>query len=246
MLRCNNCGYINDEHSVSCAKCGADLQDAKKIVRTSSSRSIPHTTTGSVEQVAHQRKSKQTIKGKTSDQPYLDESRKSESLSSQGESSELSCASCRYPLRQHQLICPNCGFDNSTDITASNEEDLHATKGFDEAEDGPIEPRHKTILDPWEVTDIGESKKFELVTDKGKTVIPFEGEEITLNRQNLDAQNKSISGSQHAQIEYKDGQWYIQDQSSNGFTFIQVRGRTPIQSGDMIIVGNKLFVFREK
>ncbi|OJJ19505.1 hypothetical protein BKI52_22110 [marine bacterium AO1-C] len=246
MLRCNTCGYINDEATISCAKCGADLRDAKKIIRTSSSRSIPHTTTGSVEQISHQRKSKQTIKGKTSDQPFLDESRKSGGLSVQGENNDLSCNNCRYPLRPHQLICPNCGFDNAADTNVNAEEDLHATKGFEEVEDAPIEPRHKTILDPWEVTGIGESKKFELVTDKGKTVIPFEGEEITLNRQNLDAQNKSISGTQHAQIEYKDGQWYVQDQSSNGFTFIQVRGRTPIQSGDMIIIGNKLFVFREK
>ncbi len=246
MLRCNTCGYINDEATVSCAKCGANLQDAKKVIRASSSRSIPHTTTGSVEQIAHQRKSKQTVKGKTTDQPFLDNTRKPESLSAQGENNDLSCQSCRYPLRPHQLICPNCGFDNAVDHNTNQQEDLHATQGFDETEDGPIEPRHKTILDPWEVTDIGESKKFELVTDKGKTVIPFEGEEVILNRQNLDNQNKSISGNQHAQIEYKDGQWYIQDQSSNGFTFIQVRGRTPIQSGDMIIVGNKLFVFREK
>jgi predicted component of type VI protein secretion system len=85
-----------------------------------------------------------------------------------------------------------------------------------------------------------------LVTDKGKTTLDFEGEEVSLNRDNLDANNKSISGGQHAKIEYENGQWYIKDQSSNGFTFIQVRDRMPIQSGDMIIMGNKLFVFKEK
>lgn len=245
MLRCNTCGYINDEQTEDCAKCGAALHDAKKIIRNSSSQSISHTTTGGNNDILpHQRKSQNTVKGGISDQPYLDNPRNSGS-SSQQETENHSCSSCRYPLRTHQMICPNCGFDNAN---TSNETatDPHSTKGFDEADDAPIEPRHKTILDPWEVSGIGESKKFVLITDKGKTKLDFEGEEVVLNRNNLDVNNKSISSGQHALIEYQDGQWYIKDQSSNGFTFIQVRDRTPIQPGDMVIMGNKLFVFREK
>lgn len=251
MLRCNTCGYINDEQTEDCAKCGAALSDAKKTVNNSSSQNISHATTGGSDHLAHQKRSHKTVKGGTSNQPYLDNPRNSQNLTPQTEEEQgTSCSSCRYPLRAHQLICPNCGFDNGEQqapAPAASQEDPHSTKGFEEADDdAPIEPRHKTILDPWEVTNIGDSKKFTLVTDKGKTTLNFEGEEVELNRDNLDANNKSISGGKHAMIEYQDGQWYIKDQSSNGFTFIQVRDRMPIQSGDMIIMGNKLFVFKEK
>ena len=245
MLRCNTCGYINDKQIENCAKCGAELSNAKKTIHNSSSQRISHATTGGSDPLAHQKKSHKTVKGKLPDEPYLDNPRNSNTSSSQQEEQSLNCTSCRYPLRAHQMICPNCGFDSAE---PSNETaDPHSTKGFDEmGDDAPIEPRHKTILDPWEVSNIGDSNKFELVTDKGKTTLSFEGDEVPLNRNNLDASNKSISGGQHAMVEYQDGQWYIKDQSSNGFTFIQVRDRTPIQSGDMIIIGNKLFVFREK
>ncbi|WP_299458724.1 FHA domain-containing protein [uncultured Microscilla sp.] len=242
MLRCNTCGYINDEHAKNCAKCGAALNDAKKTINNSSAQGfLP--TTGS-DPLAYQKPSQKTVKGGEPDQPYLDNPKNEQKQQAQQEDQANGCSNCRYPLRAHQNICPNCGFDNA----ATNATDLHSTKGFDETdeENAPVEPRHKTILDPWEVTNIGDSKKFSLVTDKGKTTLNFEGEEVALNRQNLDVNNKSISGEQHAKIEYENGQWYIKDQSSNGFTFIQVRDRVPIQPGDMIIMGNKLFVFKEK
>lgn len=242
MLRCNTCGYINDEHAETCVKCGAALHDAKKTVDNPTNSGGFPTTSG--DPLAHQKRSQKTVKGAIPDQPYLDNPRNQSSSNPLQNEETNSCSNCRYPLRAHQNICPNCGFDNAP----KSENDLHSTKDFDDdtQDDAPIEPRHKTILDPWEVTDIGESKKFTLVTDKGKTTLDFEGEEVSLNRDNLDANNKSISGGQHAKIEYENGQWYIKDQSSNGFTFIQVRDRMPIQSGDMIIMGNKLFVFKEK
>lgn len=238
MLRCNTCGYINDEQVDSCTKCGAALNDAKKTVENPNNQGGFPTTSG--DPLAHQKRSQKTVKGAVPNQPYLDNPRNQSNTQAENDEQTNSCGSCRYPLRTHQNICPNCGFDNATD--------MHSTKDFEEnaQDDAPVEPRQKTILDPWEVTNIGESKKFVLVTDKGKTTLDFEGEEVSLNRQNLDVSNKSISGGQHAKIEYENGQWYIKDESSNGFTFVQVRDRMPIQSGDMIIMGNKLFVFKEE
>jgi hypothetical protein len=64
-----------------------------------------------------------------------------------------------------------------------------------------------------------------------------------LNRNNLDPGNPSISGQKHAMLEFKDGQWYLSDVSSNAATFVQCQTEQQVSDRTKIIIGNLIFRF---
>ena len=74
----------------------------------------------------------------------------------------------------------------------------------------------------------------------------FKGDMITLNRANLDPDNMIISQSNQATLTCKNGKWYIKDESSYKTTFIHAGKETPLQNGDIILMGNRRFVFTEE
>ena len=56
----------------------------------------------------------------------------------------------------------------------------------------------------------------------------------------------SISGQEHAKFAFEDGKWYLTDQSSNGATFIQVKGKIELEEDAKILIGNKIYTFKTK
>jgi len=130
--------------------------------------------------------------------------------------------------------------DNETKpYTAMQDQDTN------EEERTPPKTSKATIMNPWDVGGVVESTpEFKLISNNGKDTLSFKGNMITLNRSKLDPDNRSISSEAHVEITSKNGQWYIKDVSTNGLTYIQVKKEAmPIQPGDMIILGNKLFKF---
>lgn len=87
-------------------------------------------------------------------------------------------------------------------------------------------------------------KKFMLVNEKTGEKITFDSGE-KLRRDNLAAGNQSISEHTHAQISFVDGQWQMEDKSTNGATFVQVKNAATLQKGMRIIIGNQIFKFEE-
>ena len=73
--------------------------------------------------------------------------------------------------------------------------------------------------------------------------IVFKGEQHTLNRANLDAENPTITSQVQAELTCQDGKWYIQDRSAQGTTFIHVAERMALYDGDIILMGNRQFIF---
>ena len=88
-----------------------------------------------------------------------------------------------------------------------------------------------------------EPGRFRLVNERNKGELEFHGNDIVLNRGNLDPNNSSISGQQHAKVTRQNGTWYLEDLSSNQATFLQVQGKVELKPGDRIILGNKIFRF---
>lgn len=74
----------------------------------------------------------------------------------------------------------------------------------------------------------------------------FKGEIVTLNRANLDPDNMIISQSNQATLTCKNGQWFIKDESSYKTTYIHAGEETPLHNGDIILMGNRRFVFTEE
>ena len=81
--------------------------------------------------------------------------------------------------------------------------------------------------------------------DPNRPSLVFDGESHVLNRGNVDAENLTITSKAQAEIVNVDGEWYIEDKSILRTTFIQVSKRMKIRKGDIIVLGNRRFLFDE-
>lgn len=74
----------------------------------------------------------------------------------------------------------------------------------------------------------------------------FQGESNDLNRANLDAENPTITSQVQAHLSLENGKWYLEDKSSQNTTFIHVSGRQELSDGDIVLMGNRMFVFKSE
>ena len=64
-----------------------------------------------------------------------------------------------------------------------------------------------------------------------------------LFRSILDAENNTITSKTQAIFEFRDGEWYITDKSDQQTTFIRASGAVKLEKGDIILMGNRKFIF---
>lgn len=76
--------------------------------------------------------------------------------------------------------------------------------------------------------------------------VELKGEYNELNRGNLEPDNNTISQKLQAVLTCKDGKWFIKDQSAYKTTFVLAAEETPLKNGDVIMMGNRRFVFTEE
>ena len=76
--------------------------------------------------------------------------------------------------------------------------------------------------------------------------LELKGEYNELNRGNLDPDNFTISHDIHAELTCKNGKWFIKDRSPYKTTYILASEETALKSGDIILIGNRRFVFTEE
>lgn len=75
--------------------------------------------------------------------------------------------------------------------------------------------------------------------------VSIKGDYNELNRQLIDPDNNTITSKVQAILTHKDGKWYIQNQSSHKTTYVFANEPIEVKSGDMILMGNRTFVFEE-
>ena len=73
--------------------------------------------------------------------------------------------------------------------------------------------------------------------------LTFAGDVIVLNRGNTESENLTITSKEQAVLICEAGKWYIQDRSEHKTTFIHTSERVELQSGDVIMLGNRRFEF---
>ena len=76
--------------------------------------------------------------------------------------------------------------------------------------------------------------------------VELKGDYIELNRNNTDPDNGTISQKVQAIITHENGQRYIKDESAYKTTYIYAGEKTPIKSGDVILMGSRRFIFTEE
>lgn len=74
----------------------------------------------------------------------------------------------------------------------------------------------------------------------------YEGESVLLNRANTDTDNPSITSREQAVVSHEDGKWFIEDKSDQKTTFVQAAHKVELHEGDLILMGDRLFVFHEQ
>ena len=224
--RCGECGWPNNADTADeCEKCGAALSPpSAPPVSSPTNPATPPAMGGD---------GKKTVMGGGHNLPSWDEGSGSHGSSSSSDSNSLKCSSCGfYPLRATPSAlapCPNCGFTGAgaqaTVVQNADKSKLKKTQMFGEISFDDAKP-----------------SKFKLV-ENNKQEHAFEGKNVTIGREDIDPENFSLS-SEHATFEKIDGKWMLSNNSSNGFTFIQVKGKVEVKDGDIIVVGNKIFQFK--
>lgn len=148
------------------------------------------------------------------------------------------CTNCGYPLARSGAVCPNCG----TPIPG------RAPVPAPAPSPAPVAPQPAHSLAP--AAQAAPGFTLEPVNSSleenpaGK--ISYEGTSVALNRSNTEPGNPSITSKVQAEMIYKDGKWFVQDTSALQTTFIHVDGQVQVNDGSIILIGNRLFRFREK
>ena len=66
---------------------------------------------------------------------------------------------------------------------------------------------------------------------------------LPVNRTSLDPDNNTITSKTQAIFEFRDGGWYLTDKSEQQTTFIRASGTVKLEKGDVILMGNRKFIF---
>lgn len=216
-MRCQFCGWENPETKSTCEKCNQPLQQATNLGKSTVREN--HVSGDATERHTQLKESfnpKATVRENTN---IVDLKPKN-------------CPHCGYDDLSGEDKCPNCG----NALTTTNPQvdpvgDFKTTVR-------PVH-RHRFIQD--------EIKGFRLVklSDSGQSLsgVQFDSDETTLNRENTDPLNTTITSQVQAVVKKDGDKWTITDQSPLHSTFVQATRPIELQNGDLILLGDQVFRF---
>ena len=257
-MRCINCGYAdNPPGRTTCSQCGQPL---------SNDSYGPQLYTQ-----PYQRPDRQNAA--TFDQSQKTRIFRPEDLDnlSQPEpepATPKQCPKCNYPLLDGYNICPNCGTELRKGVAKEEIREADIDQTFTCEHCGKevstafsfcpgcgkklhlptvsfSNRRRKGI----KAEPLPERKcSLTLIPEEDEDVEAirndYKGTEVQLTRDNTEPKNRTITSKGQALLECDDnGQWYITNQSEQGTTVLQVTRKTPIQHGDIIMLGDRSFRF---
>ena len=213
-MRCNNCGWENPDTNTRCEKCNAPLS-------------------GVSSRPAYEPPVAQNFNKTMNEAAFFPDA---------GVSAANVCPECGYPMRAGAETCPNCGHGATLRDSDVRQPQQPAAQVHQQPR-----PAQGTV-NPW--VQVAPQAKCTLTPVKQDTEVEtpspqqFKGDRHELNRQNLDADNMTITSKVQALLVCEEGQWYIEDKSNLHTTFIQVNKKTALKDGDVILMGNRQFVFK--
>lgn len=253
-MRCNYCGMQNDDTATTCNHCGKPLQQAAQRTgqATPQPTGVPHRPT-------------LLEPGKRPDLDLI------EDFPTKAEPQQMTnCAKCNYPLQRDATTCPNCGtpvMGNSqpsshhvhmpTVIVSQSEKQPQPqpqNSGVTFNTPEPPRPQNKKNIGNGTVSFYNNPQgmfqtEFSLTPLKRNNekhdfaTLNFEGDEVALNRDNLEPNNKTITSQTQAVITCEDGKYFIIDQSDFKTTFVQAKDKIEIKDGDIVLMGSRMFEF---
>ena len=181
----------------------------------------------------------------------------------------VTCQYCNfYPILSSAIVCPQCNkplvldsasMNKPEDMPEKQKEEPEALENlYPQKEDVQGKEPQGTICRPFYLKDseeLGKTKKDTVPPSFKLTTLPEEYEQISpvtqqfdngsaiLNRDNTEPGNMSITSKEQAEVKYEDGNWYIENRSKAKSTYLIVERKVELQSGDIIILGNRRFKF---
>jgi hypothetical protein len=244
-MRCDNCGWDNPDNSTHCIKCNTALQtisQENKPVSSTAQRSGGETFAGTINDGSA------VFAGTIPDASAMDQANDVLVACPNPECGYLNsgslktCVRCKTPLGGGGgKTVPDRGAATVPDRGAATVPD----RGYSR------KPGAGTI-DPYRVRlDAPPSCRLRLVPREGEAPDAATGGKefvagetpIQLNRGNLDPANNSITSRVQAELVFENGKWLLSDRSDLHTTFIRVGERTELKDGDIIIMGDRKFIF---
>lgn len=261
-MRCKNCGWPNKPTETVCAKCGSPLE--------SEPINVDNEVTYRPPSVGDNNGLKKTLPENVVFGGELYGETMEQSL---GTVKETVCPKCGYPLRPDAVKCPNCNYsvNGSSQIETKQVHDREDSQSnyqrrptrMVNADPSPADapaPTRKLntggghfrgTINPY-MMDYRPEPAFVLQPilrmNERKVVEPveFEGNEVILSRENTEPTNSSITSHEQAVITCSDGHWFIENRSEQRTTFVQATKKIELHDGDIILLGNRLFEFKEQ
>lgn len=148
------------------------------------------------------------------------------------------CPQCGYPIREGMHHCPNCGAE------------IGGRVGQVVKEAPKVGHMRNATVNPWANPNAGKTFTLEAIAWEGEQSEPiihsYTGEHVELNRDNTDPTNNTITSKVQAEISCENGVWSLLDKSSQTTTFVQAKRKVDLQDGDVIMLGNRKFIFKIK
>lgn len=245
MKRCNNCGWgENPDTNTRCEKCNGLLDgntavdnysggcgntmgdNAVNLKRTVIEANASYAN-GSTNQQSHRKTNYRDI---TEVEPGT-------------------CPECGYPMRKGGRTCPQC----HTVIEGYASEEVQPRAVAPRQQEARVQPvrvqgsssnefkktiapgRHKR--NKINLTAINAYDENDFVP----LALTFSDEQNLLKRDNVEADNPTISRSEHAMLSLENGKWFLENRSSGLATSLVLTQKHELQPGDIVIIGDRVF-----
>lgn len=227
-MRCKNCGWPNEDNVSRCVKCNAPLQGSmidsarQQSLQSSSNESEPLNAT-------------------------LREPSSSGNFANPSNGGSNNCPKCGYPVSSEMRECPVC----HSQLQQTGQNIAHGQNhepAVNPNNRGGVRPSSGTI-NPWSTPSEDSFCTLRRIPWQNERItyepVSFSGEQIVLNRANTDANNNSITSREQAVISHENGEWFIENRSDLQTTLIRVDRKLKLEDGDIIVLGNRMFEFRQ-
>jgi Double zinc ribbon len=258
-MRCNNCGWNNADDAETCVKCNNPLMETVRAARGSQKETVR-----SERPVGDFPLEREALGGGQDRQAIFG------GVEQPGrEGGLVECPYCNYPANRLVEDCPSCGRPmkaaevGQTEVGQTlksegrqrSDEGGEAARSGEAANTGEIgertRPMRAETIDPFRNRQIVRTTQPEMVLEKvgrpdeTSELIKFKaaGDQVTVNRANLDEGNFTITGRVQATFTFRDNKWWLQDGSELKTTFIQVKEPRELKDGDIVLMGDRRFIF---
>ena len=248
-MRCRNCGWENPEGTLKCEKCNTRLSVGLGSGAYAGAQDTNRESAQPMNATVRESSVFGTNSGNTSNPSEMPEKK-------------YVCSNCGYEMVSGTRTCPACGTPVGAQKAESEQRQQRPSAGqgvtcagcgaqlLPNAQFCPQCGRKVRMgtVNVWDKPRENDFCTLKPLSWSNEEVnynpISYSGQMIVLNRSNTDPNNQSITSKEQAVLIHEDNTWYIEDRSEMKSTMIRVSRKTKLESGDVIVLGNRLFEFK--